>query len=1086
MSVLDKTEQYIDVNMVSGSRDKFRNEIGLYYASPTAAPGDTRPETLHYRSITDSEGNEILNTGIEFNEITANNVPRSERLSYIQVKNNTAGTTSSANLIYTSRKVPVRIIGNQANIITDAQWKAMILGGAYSTASYEPIYAGETFNDHGYTHSRPYNITEAKQLAAANPVISSYQNFDYYEIGYRYKMFLKSYEDKANKTQTRLLPNMYMLKMVDDDEDPEANFPEYLRNFVSAEGLAHSIIDGNISDSLFQPTNNNYPPPYTTQAMIEDITTPGTFLYEDKSEKLRQYLTGAFVQVKYSDETVDAVNLRTRTLYYNTNFTDNWFSGIYESDPDAMINKFPMYTKIELPIAAATDKYTTTTSHTAEGGFTVEHTTEYNTYTSIIKDNKLENEFLISLEKAFTPYNSEVLNYIQQTSFLTGSGDGGDVTMKTTTKNKSLAGREYMKILKDIYEQSQNPDGPDGMIMGQESLDKLSAKNPGSKFRYSTPLKVMKAIQDTITLTNKSKLVSEPTEFFSIQQIMNYLKENKGQPETVAYRIKKTEGQYRGSNRTITDTQNIYFMNDPSLSVDSGKLVYYDTQVKHGYDYQYKLYAYIIAPGYEYHYSDLRISRQIGKVLAIDESGFPTLSSAKESHCIEFYDPNTNLAAEQLLNSETNLIGTKYIPIESVEAFEAFIVAVRDTEITFADVDPEIYNTSTTMVDMDLGGFGSSYALTIEPKPHMLVKSYLLMTQIEIMSENVGDLELARTLYDEVYNRIFREWASHNKQAVNSDGTIIKLADLSTNRYASNAQIKSENPYLADFNFHWIPSTKVMEVPIGIDLVRILDNPPVAADVTPYQRKDDSQIIGFYINVESFRMQPNPTNTDTMSNVGKYPSSLNRTELAKKDIYLDSNNMLADELIKYDSVSKVSMLQVYRLDKEPRSLSEFENNLVYTKDLSMKYSPDKKYTNCFYEEKVQTNKKYYYLFRFLNEHGDSGYLSPIQVVELIDDGGYKYSTFDVIFETDLEKELERQEAVPMKKILQVSPALRHIGINDENADYGQPAASQLATLQGKIGSAEELIWGKTFKFRLTSKKTGRKIDFNIKYNLRDL
>ena len=51
-------------------------------------------------------------------------------------------------------------------------------------------------------------------------------------------------------------------------------------------------------------------------------------------------------------------------------------------------------------------------------------------------------------------------------------------------------------------------------------------------------------------------------------------------------------------------------------------------------------------------------------------------------------------------------------------------------------------------------------------------------------------------------------------------------------------------------------------------------------------------------------------------------------------------------------------------------------------------------------------------------------------------------------------------------------------------DYEQPAATQISKLYDKVGSAQDLIWGKTFKFRVTSKKTGKKIDFNVKYNLR--
>ena len=57
--------------------------------------------------------------------------------------------------------------------------------------------------------------------------------------------------------------------------------------------------------------------------------------------------------------------------------------------------------------------------------------------------------------------------------------------------------------------------------------------------------------------------------------------------------------------------------------------------------------------------------------------------------------------------------------------------------------------------------------------------------------------------------------------------------------------------------------------------------------------------------------------------------------------------------------------------------------------------------------------------------------------------------------------------------------------NVENVDFTQPAHTQMATVRRDIGSPllEDTIWGETFKFRLTSKKTGRKIDLNIKYNL---
>ena len=54
-------------------------------------------------------------------------------------------------------------------------------------------------------------------------------------------------------------------------------------------------------------------------------------------------------------------------------------------------------------------------------------------------------------------------------------------------------------------------------------------------------------------------------------------------------------------------------------------------------------------------------------------------------------------------------------------------------------------------------------------------------------------------------------------------------------------------------------------------------------------------------------------------------------------------------------------------------------------------------------------------------------------------------------------------------------------LNTATADFNETAQSQLRKVFA--GSADDLIWGKTFKVRLTSKKTGKKIDLNITYNL---
>ena len=124
------------------------------------------------------------------------------------------------------------------------------------------------------------------------------------------------------------------------------------------------------------------------------------------------------------------------------------------------------------------------------------------------------------------------------------------------------------------------------------------------------------------------------------------------------------------------------------------------------------------------------------------------------------------------------------------------------------------------------------------------------------------------------------------------------------------------------------------------------------------------------------------------------------------------------------------------------------------------------------------------MFRFVNANDVAGHLSPIQVVELKDDGSYKYAEFDVILQSELENEtFEKDNTRSFKKVLSIKPNSTHLAFDEEEIDFEQPASTQAGNLN--VGIADELIWDKTFKFRLTSKKTGKKIDLNVTYKLKD-
>ena len=67
-----------------------------------------------------------------------------------------------------------------------------------------------------------------------------------------------------------------------------------------------------------------------------------------------------------------------------------------------------------------------------------------------------------------------------------------------------------------------------------------------------------------------------------------------------------------------------------------------------------------------------------------------------------------------------------------------------------------------------------------------------------------------------------------------------------------------------------------------------------------------------------------------------------------------------------------------------------------------------------------------------------------------------------------------------RSVLEIVPNQTQLTLDDSAVDYSNTAKSQYDRV--KVGIADELVWNKTFKLRLTSKKTGKKIDLNITYS----
>ena len=308
---------------------------------------------------------------------------------------------------------------------------------------------------------------------------------------------------------------------------------------------------------------------------------------------------------------------------------------------------------------------------------------------------------------------------------------------------------------------------------------------------------------------------------------------------------------------------------------------------------------------------------------------------------------------------------------------------------------------------------------------------------------------------------------------------LVSVADVEG--YSNPAQELAQNKNInwADFNLTIEPTIKIFEIPVeGAKELTILDNPPPKLDVIPYQVKDQTQSIGFYIKLENSPVKAEKSRTC------RYPTPINDEERINYARYLASQNMLDTEKLKYGTISRTTVVEIYRLSKKPESMSDFSGNLVATKSLIIGDKNNKDHRTyisptCFHEEKISPGHKFYYAFRFLNENNTPSSWSHVIETELIDDGGYKYTNFNSIMEYELGTGISYDQPFSQfKKIIQLRPSIPQIDMDSPNIDYEDTAENQFNNVE-LASTLSDSLWEKTYKIRLTSKKTGKKIDLNV-------
>ena len=275
----------------------------------------------------------------------------------------------------------------------------------------------------------------------------------------------------------------------------------------------------------------------------------------------------------------------------------------------------------------------------------------------------------------------------------------------------------------------------------------------------------------------------------------------------------------------------------------------------------------------------------------------------------------------------------------------------------------------------------------------------------------------------------------------------------------------------AKFTVTHKPSLKIARIPIFKQNARLLDAAPLPPNVelVPYKGVFNE----FLINLSG-----------NSGDIEEMPVIITDADADFYKKYREARGLDEDAPIRFANDDASGRFEIYRTDVAPKSYEDFRTNLYAIVGAADVASASMK-------SKVETNRKYYYTFRAIDQHDNRSNPSPVYQVEIVENNGMMFFLSSIYQFPTMED--KTTSARTFQRFLKINPNMIQSLVNIEetfpDAYIDDASAFEAPGDRVILGKAEQDVWTKNFKLRVTSKHTGRKFDINLtcktQYNRQD-